>query len=230
MAFFYTRFHVDLIAYVVVLGTGHALESRRRLAEREEQLSKARLDALRHQLEPHFLFNTLNGISGLVRSGENQTAVETIAGFSDLLRRVIEGEAGSPITLTEELVFIRKYLGIQQMRFASRLRFEVDIPDELATARVPGLILQPVVENAIEHGICRRLQGGVIRIAARRVSGRITLAVENDGPALNGAREGVGIANTRARLKNLYGSDAAFELRDKATGCVEATITVPYQA
>jgi two-component system, LytTR family, sensor kinase len=229
MGFFYSKFHLDLIAYAGVLALGNTLQSRRTLAEREEQLAKARLEALRSQLQPHFLFNTLNGIAGLIRAGRNRTAIEMIAALSDLLRRVVEGPAGTETSLAEEVQFVEKYLGIQQMRFASRLRVAVDVPGELCSARVPSMILQPMVENAIEHGIGMKLEGGSIRIAARRVNGLLTMSVENDGPAITTIREGVGIANTRARLKNLYGETAALEIRNNPAGSVEALVTVPYQ-
>jgi two-component system, LytTR family, sensor kinase len=230
MGFFYSKFHLDLIAYAGVLALGHMLESRRTLAERDEQLAQARLDALRRQLEPHFLFNTLNGIAGLVRAGKNSTAVEMIAGLSDLLRRVVEGPVGLETSLAEEVEFVEKYLGLQRMRFASRLQVDVDVPGELSGARVPSMILQPIVENAIKHGIGVRLEGGLIRISARRVNGDLTMSVENNGPAIAGPGEGVGIANTRARLKNLYGDGARFEMRNKTAGLVEAVVTVPYQS
>lgn len=229
LCFFYSKFHLDLIAYAGVLALGHTIESRQTLAKREEQLTKARLDALRRQLEPHFLFNTLNGIAGLVRGGENKTAVEMIAGLSSLLRRVVEGPAGVETTLAEEMEFVEKYLGIQRMRFAARLQVELNVPAELSGARVPSMILQPMVENAVEHGIGMRREGGSIRISARRSDGILTMSVENDGPALVAIKEGVGMANTRARLNSLYGNEARFEMRNNPAGLVEATVTVPFQ-
>jgi hypothetical protein len=228
-SFFYSRFHLDLIAYAGVLVLGRTIDSRRALAERDEQLARARLEALRRQLEPHFLFNTLNGIAGLVRAGRNNTAVEMIAGLSDLLRRVVEGPSGTETSLAEEVEFVEKYLAIQKMRLSERLRVAVEVPGELAGARVPSMILQPMVENAIEHGVGMRLEGGAIRISAQRNNGHLTMRVENDGPAIAAIREGVGIANTRARLKSMYGESASFELRNNADGLVEATVTVPYQ-
>ena len=229
ISFFYSRFHLDLIAYAGVLILGHTIQSRRTLAERDAQLAKARLDALRRQLEPHFLFNTLNGIAGLVRSGENNTAVDMIAGLSDLLRRVIDGPIGLETSLAEEVEFVQKYLSLQRMRFATRLKVDVDVPTDLACARVPSMILQPIVENAIKHGIGIRVEGGAIRISARRMDQMLAMIVENDGPALNGMKEGVGIANTRARLKSLYGEEARFEIRNSAAGLVKAVVSVPYQ-
>jgi two-component system, LytTR family, sensor kinase len=240
MSCFMEEFHLDLIAYAAVLAVGYTVESRRRLAEREleaerlgAQLALARLDALRRQLEPHFLFNTLNGIAALARDNRNNAAVGMIAGLSDLLRRVVEGAERQEAPLGEELEFVERYLEIQQMRFAERLRIVMDIPPELYTARVPSLILQPIVENAIQHGIGRRVEGGAIRIAASRSETVLTMRVENDGPALandlSGVSAGIGIPNSRARLKSLYGDAAALDVRNRELGGVEAVVTLPYR-
>jgi LytS/YehU family sensor histidine kinase len=228
--FFYSRFHLDVIAYAGVLTFGHMMESRRRLAMREEQLAKARLDALVRQLEPHFLFNTLHAIAALVRSGQNGSAVEMISGLSDLLRRVVHGPPVNETTLAEEIEFLQSYLRIQKLRFAERLHVDVDVPGELSGARVPTMILQPMVENAIKHGVGKRVEGGSIRISARRVNGLLKMSVENDGPAITALREGVGVANTRARLRSMYGDTGGFELRNNAAGTVEAVVTLPYLA
>jgi len=230
VSFFYSRFHMDLFVYICLLVLAHLLESRRTLAERDEQLSRARLEALRSQLQPHFLFNTLNGIAGLVRSNKNDTAVQMIAGLSDILRRVIDGPAGTETTLAEELEFVEKYLEIQKMRFVARLRFEVDVPLDLSGARVPSMILQPIVENAIEHGVGLAPEGGTLRISACRMNGHLNLSVENDGPAIGLIREGVGIGNTRERLRSMYGSAGTFDIHNTPAHTVEAVVTVPYRA
>ncbi|HLJ50546.1 MAG TPA: histidine kinase [Bryobacteraceae bacterium] len=227
--FLYARFPAELIAYACVLALGYTIDARKRLAEREEQLAKARLDALKRQLEPHFLFNTLNGIAGLVRSGQNRAAVDMIVGLSDLLRRVVDGASGAETTLAEEMEFLDSYLKIQQARFAGRLRVAIDVPGELLNARVPSMILQPLVENAIQHGIALNVQGGSLWISARRDNGCLRMSVENDG-ALDVAREGVGVGNTRARLRNMYGDAASLELRNGDAGAVEAVVSVPYLA
>jgi len=228
LQFLYGRCTVELIAYACVLALGYTIDARRRLAEREEQLAKARLDALKRQLEPHFLFNTLNAIAGLVRSGQNHSAVDMIAGLSDLLRRVVDGTSGAETTLAEELQFLDTYLKIQQARFAGRLHVTIDVPGELLGARVPSMILQPLVENAVQHGIAPRVEGGSLWISARRDNGCLRMTVENDG-ALGAAREGVGLGNTRARLQNMYGDAASFQLRNGDAGDVEAVVIVPYQ-
>ena len=237
---FYSRFHLELITYAAILAAGYTIDSMRRLALREAdaarlsaELSKAQLDALRRQLEPHFLFNSLNGISGLVRSRENDAAVDMIAGLSDLLRRVLEDSGSQLVPLAEELSFLERYVELQSMRFGDRLSVTVDIPFALYSALVPGLILQPLVENAILHGIERRVEGGSIRIGAQAEGSVLTLYVHNDGPALSaaapGARSGVGLSNTRGRLDRLYGSAGTIELRNHDEAGVETIVQVPYR-
>jgi sensor histidine kinase YesM len=215
------------------------VDSIRRLAHREAEaarlageLSKAQLDALRHQLEPHFLFNTLNGISGLVREGRNETAVLMIAGLSDLLRRVLEDSGRQLVPLAEEVSFLESYLELQAMRFGDRLKVTVDIPIELYGALVPQLVLQPLVENAIVHGIGKLVHGGEIRITARESEGMLSIYLYSDGPALSlagGDRTGVGLSNTRGRLVTLYGAGSSVELRNGDQAGVETIIKVPYR-
>ena len=229
----------DLILYGAIVLVGHVLDSREELvlqqtetARLNEQLSKAQLSALRRQIEPHFLFNTLNAIAGLVRERRNDAAVSMIAGLSDFLRRVVEDSDRQQVALGEELEFTQKYLDIQKVRFAERLEFSVDVPAELLSAQVPSLILQPMVENAVKHGIAKRVQGGAIRIAAARSNGTLTLSVYNDGPSLPAGWEtsapGIGISNVRTRLQSLYGEGFDLNLRNRKPGGVEASVSVPY--
>jgi hypothetical protein len=229
----------DLILYGVILLAGHLLDSQEKLALQQaetarlnEQLSKAQLDALRRQIEPHFLFNTLNAIAGLVREQRNDAAVSMIAGLSDFLRRVVDDSGRQQVPLGEELEFTQKYLEIQKARFAERIEFSVDVPAELLSAQVPSLILQPMVENAVKHGIAKRVHGGAIRIAASRSNGTLTLRVYNDGPSLAAGWEasapGIGISNVRTRLQSLYGKEFDFNLRNRKPGGVEAALSVPY--
>ena len=159
-----------VILYGIILLVASMLDSRERLAYQEtetarlnEQLSKAQLHALRRQIEPHFLFNTLNAIAGLVRERRNDAAVSMIAELSDFLRRVIDDSSRQQVPLGEELEFALKYLDIQKVRFAERLQVSVSVPSELFSTAVPSLILQPMVENAVKHGIAKRVQGGLIR-------------------------------------------------------------------
>jgi two-component system LytT family sensor kinase len=237
---FYGEFHLFLILYAAILAISHTLESRRRLAQREteaarlnEQLSRAQLDALRRQLEPHFLFNTLNAIAGLVRETRNDAAVSMIVGLSDLLRRVLEASDKQEVSLGEEMEFLQTYLDIQKTRFADRLQLSVNVPREFLSALVPSLILQPMVENAIQHGIGTRAAGGAIRITAAQDNGSLTLSVYNEGPRIpedwEQRRSGVGISNVRTRLQNLYGRACSLNIRNHDRG-VEVLLSVPYKA
>ena len=226
-----------LIFYAGIQAASYVMDSRARLAQKDaeaarlnEQLSNAQLAALRQQIEPHFLFNTFHAISGLVRAGRNDAAVSMIAGLSDFLRRVLEGSAQQQVALGEEMEFAQKYMDIQKVRFAERLQFEVDVPLELYGAQVPSLILQPMVENAVKHGIAKLARGGAIRIAATRCDEVLTLRVQNDGPRLaeGVARSGIGIANVRTRLRGLYGDAFEFEMRNAERGGVEVSVSLPY--
>ena len=230
-----------LILYGVILLVGHVIDSREALALQQtetarlnEQLSKTQLDALRRQIEPHFLFNTLNAIAGLVRENRNDDAVSMIAGLSDFLRHVVENSDRQQVPLGEELEFTQKYLDIQKTRFAERLRFSVDVPTELLPAQVPALNLQPMVENAVKHGIAKRVQGGAIRITAARSNGTLTLRVYNDGPGLppgwEKSQSGVGMSNARTRLQSLYGNGFDLTMRNREPGGVEISISVPFVA
>jgi len=229
-----------VILYALILLVAHALDSRAQLAQQQtetarlnEQLSKAQLSALRRQIEPHFLFNTLNAIAGLVREKKNDAAVDMIAGLSDFLRRVVKDSDRQQVPLGEELEFTQKYLDIQKARFAERMQFAVEVPDELLSAQVPSLILQPMVENAVKHGIAQRVHGGAIRISAARNNGTLTMRVYNDGPSLppewEKGQTGIGIANVRTRLQSLYGNKFELSMRNQRIG-VEATVSVPFVA
>lgn len=226
--------------YAAILAVAYALDSRGRLARQQvetarlnELLSLAQLNALRHQIEPHFLFNSLNAITALVRENRTDVAVSTIAGLSECLRRALETSRQQEVPLGEEMEFLGHYLAIQKLRFADRLQLTVDVPLEFLAARVPNLILQPVVENAIKHGISTRARGGVIRIGASRSDGVLTLKIYNDGPRLpsNGAYggSGIGISNTRARLQGLFGGASEFTIRNHDPGGVEVTMSFPFK-
>jgi two-component system, LytTR family, sensor kinase len=227
-----------LIMYGVILTFTYALDARERMARQmletarlNEELSKSKLAALRQQIEPHFMFNTLHSITGLVRDCENDAAVSMIVGLSEFLRRALEDSHRSQVTLEEEAEYLQRYLDIQKVRFGERLQVNVTIPAELMRAQVPNLLLQPLVENAIKHGIARRAAGGSIRVAASRQDGKLRLSVYNDGPDCptdaNGTHNGVGISNLRTRLQILHGSDSALQMRHTDTGAVEVVVSLP---
>ena len=230
----------SIMLYGAILAVGHIVDARERLARQQteaarlnEQLSKAQLEALRRQIEPHFLFNTLNAIAGLVREQKNDAAVTMIVRLSEFLRRVVKDSGEQLVPLAEEMEFVEKYLEIQKVRFAERLQLKMEVPRELLPAKVPSLMLQPVVENAIQHGIAKRAQGGAIRISAARDNGRLTIQVYNDGPGLAAdwerTRSGVGISNVRTRLQSLYGGNSGLEVQNREPGGVEATLSLPFE-
>jgi two-component system LytT family sensor kinase len=229
----------NVLVYWSILGVGYALEYYSRYRERElraahleSRLARAQLDVLRMQLNPHFLFNTLHTISVLVREQENDTADRMIARLSELLRLSIDLEATHEVPLARELEILDCYLDIQKMRFQERLRVGRDIEPATRDSLVPTLILQPLVENAIRHGLAQREAGGRIDIVARRTGDQLVVTIRDDGPGLPadfaiGSR-GVGLANTRARLDRLYGARHRFELRNELTGGLTVVVTVPW--
>ncbi|HEU5134090.1 MAG TPA: histidine kinase [Steroidobacteraceae bacterium] len=229
-----------LIAYALILVITYLVDSRDRVARQmtetarlNEELSKSQLAALRRQMEPHFMFNTLNSIAGLVRDHRNDAAVSMIVGLSEFLRRASEDSHRSQVTLAEEVEYLQRYVDIQQIRFGERLRVSVDIPADLLEARVPGLLLQPLVENAIKHGIATRVVGGNIRVSGARRGSGICLRVYNDGPAFAEDRQtdgaGVGLANLRTRLQILHGDAAELQMKRAGTDGVEVVVTLPLQ-
>lgn len=229
----------SVVLYATVLVVGQMLDSRRHLAIQQmetarlnEQLSREQLNALRRQIEPHFLFNTLNGIAGLIREQRNDAAVAMLAGLSDFLRHSFQNSA-QRVPLTEELEYLEKYLQIEKMRFGERLKLTLDVAPELLSAQVPTLILQPMVENSIKHGISKRVAGGEIRVSASRFDGMISLQVYNDGPGLpsdwEAKNSGIGIANVRTRLQGLYGERFVFCIQNQPPDGVAVTLTVPYK-
>jgi len=218
----------SVILYSTMAAFGLALDSHRRLSQQRELLAQAQLAALRLQIEPHFIFNALNAVTGLIREKRDEEAVAAVASLGDLLRRVTDRSERQYVALDEEMDFLLKYLEIQQLRFAERLRCHIDVPATLARAQVPDFILQPLVENAIKHGIAKRAKGGELRISAKRQGELLTFSIFNEGPALAaGADDGVGLANTRRRLQTLYGEAQSLQLCDVPRG-VLATVTLPY--
>jgi LytS/YehU family sensor histidine kinase len=184
-------------------------------AELESLLHEAQLQALRNQLNPHFLFNTLHSIAELVHENP-PLAEQLILRLGELLRKVLASSVAQEVPLGEELDFIKAYIEIEQMRLGERLRVEWDIAPDLADAKVPALILQPLVENAIQHGIAPSDQPGTLVIRARRDDGFLHLQVRDSGPGLiadtDTRPDGIGLSNTEARLQRLYGAMQRFEL------------------
>ena len=232
-------FGPDLLVYGGVIGIFYALDYYRKYREREyqasrleAQLAQAQLDSLRMQLHPHFLFNTLNSIVGLVRDNKNNAAVNMLVGLSDLLRHTLEHSSRHEVELREEINFIKLYLGIQEIRFSDRLRIELDIDPRTTKALVPNLILQPLTENALRHGIARSANSGLIGIRSAVTDGHLRLTVYDEGAGLPDDWQlkgsvGIGLANTIARLQQLYDDDQQFDIRNRAEGGVEVVIVMP---
>lgn len=240
-------FHGNVLAYWNVLGVQAALhyysqyQERRRQAlqlelqasELNTRLVQAQLSALKGQLQPHFLFNTLNAIMVLVRQGKGRQAEEMLARLSDLLRCVLDDVEAQEVPLRRELEFLQLYLSIEEVRFQDRLRVEISVEPEALDAAVPHLGLQPIVENAIRHGIGRRSAAGRLQISAARMNGKLEIQVRDDGPGLPSGgldSRGIGLTNTRARLQQLYGDAAKLTLENGAQGGAVATMILPYRA
>jgi len=229
-----------LIAYALILTITYLVDSRENVARQmtetarlNEELSKAQLAALRRQMEPHFMFNTLNSIAGLVRDRRNDAAVSMIVGLSEFLRRATEDSHRSQVTLAEEVEYLQRYVDIQKVRFGERLQVSVDIPAELLDAQVPNLLLQPLVENAIKHGVAKRVVGGNVRVTGTRQDRSVLLSVYNDGPSFPNDWQtnapGVGLANLRTRLQILHGDASELQVRRAGADGVEVVVTLPLQ-
>lgn len=227
-----------VLVYAAVVGIVYSLNDRARLRLRErdaarlaQQLSEAQLAALRMQLRPHFLFNSLNAIMALVRDGDNGRAVSALGLIGEMLRSTLSASSHE-VSLAEEVAFTRRYLEMEQLRFGERLRAHFDVPPRLLDSAVPLFVLQPFVENAVKHGILDRRSGGTIAIAARSTNGSLHLSVSDDGiglaPGWADRDSGVGLANARAHLSHLYGDQAALSVGAGASGSgVEVNITLP---
>lgn len=203
------------------------------LAQSEALARDAQLQALRYQLQPHFLFNTLNAISTLILDGRTQDARKMIARLADLLRNTIEAPDTHLVALSEELLLIDQYLAIEQVRLGDRLTIRRDYASHSFNASVPRLLLQPLVENAIHHGIAPRTGGGEVLISSSVERDMLTLRVINDCPdsgkfASNGTiQSGVGIANTRLRLEKLYGKNQRLDATEPQPGRFEVILSIP---
>ena len=231
---------LDTMVYVMTVGVLLAIDLRRKLRAQEltgarlqAELAKAELDALRVQLHPHFLFNTLNSISVLM--GEDIAAARhMLTRLSDLLRTSLDGAGRHEVMLKEELDFLASYLEIEQIRFQDRLTVQMNIDPATLAARVPNFILQPLVENAIRHGIAPRATPSSIEIRAVRDNGFVELQVCDNGAGASAAireslSKGIGLSNTRARLEQIYGTSHGFDISQPETGGFRVTIKIPFK-
>jgi len=237
--YFYGRNIIDMAFYWAVLAFGFSHEIYRKYrseelktAQLETRLIETELKALRQQMHPHFLFNTMNTIAVLVREGKNDEAVKLVARLSTLLRMTLDNTGVQEVTLRQEMDFLERYLEIQQARFSDRLQVSLAITPEAMAARIPNLLLQPIVENAILHGIAPRPGPGHVDILGRVEGANLHLEVRDDGLGFDGtkrAKEGIGLANTRERLTKIYGAHGLLLLRSEPGRGVSVQIVLPYR-
>jgi two-component system, LytTR family, sensor kinase len=224
----------DLFLYAGLLAGDAALEYRQRYRETGERLAHAQLHALKMQLHPHFLFNTLNSISVLVRKGDGPRALEMVSGMAELLRYSLRTMEVELVPVRDELDFVRRYLDIQAVRYSDRLTVAIKVDPQVMTARVPNLILQPIVENAIKHGTSQRAGASRLEIeVSRTVPDRLRIEVRDDGPGPDAApidpadHNGMGLAHVRRRLAQLYHGRHTFALEPRPGGGMTAILEVP---
>ena len=210
-------------------------EERRRGLKSEAMAHEAQLKMLRYQLNPHFLFNTLNAISTLVLDKQNGLANTMVTRLSNFLRYSLDNDPMAKVSLAQEIEAMKLYLDIEKVRFAERLRLNFDIDEEAERALIPSLLLQPLAENAIKYAIAQSVNGGAIRISARVFAGELLLEVSDDGPGMDPSaqpkhkRNGVGLANTRERLRELYGSNQSFQLSKTEPHGLTINIRIPLE-
>lgn len=236
------KFHVYFLIYWMILGTTRAYDYRTRFrasellaSQLETRLAEAQLLALKAQLQPHFLFNTHHAIISLMLKQETASAIRMLTRLSDLLRLTLRKTNDQFAALRDELDALELYLGIQRERYGSRLVVQFDIEPAALTAEVPWLLLQPIVENALQHGIDALPSGGTLRVDVRTSGTELHLNVSNDGPALapnfnSPEHHGIGLRNTRARLERLYGDDHQFEIANASPSGVVVRVHLPFRA
>lgn len=238
--------HTYVLIYLLLTGLAYAIdyfqssqafeeEAARQAvhaAELQRDLADARLRTLRMQLQPHFIFNAHHAITGLMLEGETDKAVRMLVRLSDLLRLTLDQGDGHDVALRQEIALLRQYLEIQQIRFGDRLRVEIAVDEDALDAAVPTLILQPLVENAVRHGIDQQIAPGWITVSAKRVDDRLVLAVENSGKPHPGptrpTRSGIGLSTTRARLQQAYADAHEFALTRMPHGGMKAELSIPF--
>lgn len=238
--------HGGIIRYWVVIGLQSLFRSNKEARRRErealelkvhssqlaEQLTSSQLSALKMQLHPHFLFNTLSAIMVLVRQGKGREAETMLSRLSDLLRHTLDDVETQEVPLWRELEFLRIYLSIEQVRFEDRLRVSIDAGPEVSDALVPHMALQPLVENAVRHGLGQSEEPVLIQVGVSSVNGHLRLTVTDDGPGCPAPvfeEKGIGLRNTRNRLKRLYGSEATLSMENRTPRGVQVTMTLPYR-
>ena len=239
-AYFAFGFYIDLIIALLIVIAVHALlyyqsfrASELAQSSLKAQLAQAQLRALKMQLHPHFLFNTLHSISSLVLE-DPPKANSMIARLGDFLRLTVDNSEQQLVTLKEETEFLRCYLDIEQVRFGDRLTVAFELEPQTLSAQVPHLILQPVVENAIQHAIAPRAAQGHINIEAKRLNSLLRVAISDSGPGISSnanspGKKGVGLSNVRSRLQQIYGPDCRFELMNASDGGLTVVIEIPFQ-
>ena len=235
--------HMGVAIYGVILAARHAtgyygeLQERELAASRlEAQLARGQLSAHKSQLQPHFLFNALNSVAVLMRR-DTVGAEQMLHRISELLRATLETSEAQLLPLSQEIELVRAYLGVEETRFQDRLTTRIDVPESLGRALVPNLLLQPLVENALRHGIAPVGAGGLVEITARRLDAVLEISIRDNGAGFpagfasegDSSKEGVGLSNTRRRLEALYGEDHTFDIHSPEEGGTTVTVTLPYR-
>ena len=229
------RFGVELAIYGFIGGACAFLHSRMQAQQKleiERQLAQAQLKALQMQMEPHFLFNTLNAVTSLVDQHKNEAAMETLAHLNTILRTTLQRQSPEKVPFTEELQLVESYLAIQKVRFADRIKIEINTTPEARRSLVPCFLLQPLVENAVRHGIERKKEGGLIQTKAERIGDRLWMQVRDNGSGMNAARadsHGIGLTNLRERLAFFYPDLHKFEIETPSDGGYQVTIQIPFE-
>jgi two-component system LytT family sensor kinase len=235
------NFHVSLLVYAAVVGVAsYVRETRGRRARElqlsrvEEQLTRARLEALNAQIRPHFLFNTMHTIGQLWRSGRPDDADAMLDRLGSLFHRVLSSTSRLEIPLEEELELVQEYFAIEEARFRDRLTTRIDVPDAARRCLVPPLILQPIVENAVKHGVSAMAAGGIVTVSARVTDGRLMMTITDDGPGTDAPTThrgtGTGLRNTRERIARMYGDAGVMRMEHPSAGGTRVSIELPASA
>ncbi|MCF3648975.1 sensor histidine kinase [Synoicihabitans lomoniglobus] len=236
---FFGRNLIDVVFYWAIMGAGYTFEIYRKYkneqikaAQLESRLVQTELSSLKQQLHPHFLFNTMNTIAVLVREARNEEAVSLLSKLSALLRISLDTSRVEEVTVRQEMEFLERYIDIQKMRFADRLSVSTDISTEALEARIPNLLLQPLVENAILHGVAPKSGPGLVRVLGSVLEGRLHLEVIDNGMGIDNAktdrsREGIGLTNTRERLNRIYGTHSQLVLKSEPGQGTTVSIVLP---